>query len=108
MPIVLDIVCQPIRLNVPETGFQRILARLFLAPHRAEFFASLCQRHGSCLFWMALDPETLRDMEIFAIGIRAERPVDPSGVTELPSMRRMSPPEQEFPEQGNDQGKGII
>jgi len=36
VPVVLDVVCQPIRLNVPETGILQVLPGLFLSPHRAD------------------------------------------------------------------------
>src|SRR5512141_1059597 len=74
VPVVLDVVHQPIRLNVRETGFSQIFARLFLAPHRAEPFAALRQRHGHAVH--GRDGVQERSDRVIEVLVHVARPPD--------------------------------
>jgi len=46
VPVVLNVMGQVMLLHRSEPGLLEILTRLLLAPHRAQPFAPLSQRHG--------------------------------------------------------------
>src|SRR5690606_24349413 len=74
IPVVLDIVRESLRLDGVKTRTREILAGLLFAPHRAEAFAALRERHGHAVH--ARDRIEQRAERMIPVLVRVARSAD--------------------------------